>query len=278
MCNCPKNLLPLLFLVVSCGNSLARQSLQTQQITLFSQQVNDSFDIHITLPMNYRNPQKHFPVVFYLDANLRSGNKMRTIIDEFNNKKHPLDAVFVGVGHFGNEHALRRRDFITPFKKNKCDSLISDDPNYGQAENFYRFIENELIPYVDQHYRVTARRSLVGHSLGGLFTFYCLFKKDRLFTNFIALSPSFWINSENIYEFEKRYRADSTRLHANVCMCVGGAERFNFILNGTRRMKTHLEKYPLEGLHLEYDEFPGQTHNSEVAIALNQVLPTLKSE
>jgi hypothetical protein len=51
--------------------------------------------------------------------------------------------VFAGIGHFDNYHVLRRRDFITPFIKNQNDSLISDDKNYGQTENFYLFLKKE---------------------------------------------------------------------------------------------------------------------------------------
>jgi predicted alpha/beta superfamily hydrolase len=98
-----------------------------------------------------------------MDANLKSGNKLRTIIDEFNTKRQPVNAVFVGVGHFANYHVLRRRDFITPFIPDKKDSLVSDDKNYGQTENFYLFLKSELIPYIEKNYKVTSNRTLVVH-------------------------------------------------------------------------------------------------------------------
>jgi predicted alpha/beta superfamily hydrolase len=228
------------------------------------------------LPAVYAAPLKSFPIVFYMDANLKSGNVMRNIIDEHNKQGEAINAVFVGIGHRGNYHSLRRRDFITPFIKNEKDSLISNDKVYGQAENFYLFLQKELIPYIEKNYKVNSNRTLAGHSLGGLFTFYCLFKKERLFTNFIALSPALWINHENIYACEKNYRQDSASLVANLYVCAGGAEKFNYILSGARKMKAYLEKNSFRDLHFEYYEFAGETHNSEVPVALNRILTRLK--
>ena len=270
----------VLFLLVfvlffSCGNTPHTFSLQTDRVTLHSTFVGDSFDICITLPPDYTNSQKSFPVIVYMDANLKSGQKLRAIVDELREKGSAINAVFVGVGHFGNYHAVRRRDFITPYI-NQNDSLISDDPMYGQAERFYVFLRRELIPYIEGKYRVTPNRTLIGHSLGGLFTFYCLFKKERLFTNFVALSPALWVNHENVYDFLMRYRRDSTDLHAGLYLCVGGAEKLNFILSGAHKMKGYLEKNRFKSLRFEYEEFPGETHNSEVALALGKLLPVLK--
>jgi predicted alpha/beta superfamily hydrolase len=247
----------------------------TDRVTLHSTFVQDSFDIYVTLPPDYANSQKSFPLILYMDANLKSGQRLRTIVDELREKQSSIDAVFVGVGHFGNYHAVRRRDFIPP-SINENDSLISDDPMYGQAERFYSFLRLELIPYIEGKYRVTPNRTLIGHSLGGLFTFYCLFKKGRLFTNFVALSPSLWVNNENMYDFLMRYRRDSADLHARLYLCVGGAEKLNFILSGAHKMRAYLEKNRFESLHFEYQEFPGETHNSEVPLALNKLLPALR--
>jgi predicted alpha/beta superfamily hydrolase len=266
----------LLIILFSCGSINIITSLNTKRITLQSKFVKDSFDIHITLPSGYDNSPELFPLIFYTDANLKSGIKLRTIIDEFNKKRQPVSAVFVGVGHFGNYQVLRRRDFITAFIKDQNDSLISDDKNYGQTENFYLFLKKELIPYIEKKYKVNSNRTLIGHSLGGLFSFYCLFRKERLFTNFVSLSPALWINHENLYAFEKKYRQDSVSLHANLYLCVGGAEKFNYILSGAQKMKTHLEKNPFQDLHFEYHEFAGETHNSEVPLALGIILPKLK--
>lgn len=261
------------FLLLSCANTLKeKESLKTIHSTYTSGFVKDSFDIYVTIPANYDSGNQTFPVIFYMDANLKSGKTLRSIINEFANNHQPQNAVFVGVGHTGSYRILRRRDFISPGIDS---SLTNTDKNYGHSDNFYAFLKNELIPYVEKNYKVNHQRSLIGHSLSGLFTIYSLFKKDRLFTNYVALSPSLWVDRRRIYEFEKQYRKDSISLHANLYLCSGTKEKLNYILNGNRDMKTYLEKQPYTGLKLHYYEFEGETHNSEVPVALKEILPTL---
>jgi len=76
-----KIFLPVLLIIfLSCRSTAINTSLQTRRVTLQSGLLKDSFDIHITLPSAYRNSSKSFPVVFYMDANLKSGNKLRAIV------------------------------------------------------------------------------------------------------------------------------------------------------------------------------------------------------
>jgi hypothetical protein len=260
--------------LVSCGNTLKeKETLNTIHSTCTSTFVKDSFDIYVTLPANYDSANQSFPVIFYMDANLKSGKKLRSIANEFANNHQPINAVFVGVGHTGPYRTLRRRDFISPSITDSF--LTSIDKNYGHSDNFYEFLKNELIPFVEKNYKVNQNRSLIGHSLGGLFSVYSLFKKDRLFTNYVALSPSLWVNGRRIYEFEKQYRKESTSLHANLYLCSGTKETLNYILNGNRDMKSYLEGQQYTGLNLYYYEFEGETHNSEVSVALKTILPKL---
>lgn len=263
-----------IFLFLSCGNTLKeKETLKTIHSTYTSAFVKDSFDIYVTLPANYDLVNQSFPVIFYLDANLKSGKRLRNIVNEFANSHQPVNAVFVGVGHTGSYRTLRRRDFIIP--PGIDSSSASTNKNYGHSDKFYAFLQNELIPFVEKNFKVNQNRSLIGHSLGGLFTVHALFKKEHLFTNYIALSPSLWVDRRRIYEFEKQYRKDSTGLHANLYLCSGTRERLNYILNGNRDMKGYLEKQSYIGLNLYYYEFEGETHNSEVPIALKKILPKL---
>jgi uncharacterized protein len=270
----------LLCFAISCSanNKPEKLSLPVQRFTINSTFVKDSFDVHIALPVEYDTTANSYPVIYYMDANLKSGKVLRGIISDLNTSGKPIKAIFVGIGHFSNYRVLRRRDYITPFSKDANDSLISDEKNFGQTENYYRFLKNELIPHIEKTYRTTAHRSYVGHSLGGLFAYYCLFKKDRLFKNYVSLSPALWINYYNIFEFEKKYRKDSASLNATLYMCVGGYERLNKILTGGRKMDEFLKQNPFRQLNYTYKEYKGETHNSEVPIALMEILPELKFE
>ena len=79
----------------------------------------------------------------------------------------------------------RRRDF-TP------DKIITKRENTsGGGEHFLSFLEDELIPELDQMFRSDPYRILFGHSLGGLLATHAYMKEKTLFNAFIAVDPSF---------------------------------------------------------------------------------------
>lgn len=60
----------------------------------------------------------------------------------------------------------------------------------GGGDAFLDFMENELIPYIEQNYKTTPYRTLIGHSLGGLLSGYTLATRPHLFHNIISLDPT----------------------------------------------------------------------------------------
>jgi predicted alpha/beta superfamily hydrolase len=79
----------------------------------------------------------------------------------------------------------RRRDF-TP------DKIITvRENNTGGGDSFLSFLEDELLPELDQKFRTEPYRILFGHSLGGLLATHAYMKEKTLFNSFIAVDPSF---------------------------------------------------------------------------------------
>ena len=81
----------------------------------------------------------------------------------------------------------------------------------GKAANFSKFIETELIPFVEHKYPVTNFRSLIGHSYGGLFTIYTLINHSHLFSNYLAIDPSLDWDSQKLLN-EAKNLSSSKRL------------------------------------------------------------------
>jgi predicted alpha/beta superfamily hydrolase len=184
-----------------------------------------------------------YDVVYYCDANLKSGTYLRELLSTGRYDAHLKNKIFVGIGHIGNYHVLRRRDFILP-SLNGTDT-VGRDKNYGQTEKFYLFLKDELVPSVNHKFKTNAdSNSIIGHSLGGLFAFFCLFKSDNLFVKYFALSPALWIDKYSIYKFNKI--ADGLPNKKYLYFVSGSKETFNRILDGTNEAKLFPDKmnYP----------------------------------
>ena len=68
----------------------------------------------------------------------------------------------------------------------------------GEADNFFKFIEKELMPFVENKYPVSNYRTLIGHSYGGLFAIYTLINHPHLFANYLAIDPSLDWNDQKL--------------------------------------------------------------------------------
>ena len=178
----------LTILIQQFGNAQVNQNQQFLQKvgvidSIYSQTLKESRKIYIQLPAGY-NPEKNqkFPVVFVLDGEIF----LPTVNDVQNYYSGGFTPEMVLVGISNDKNRLR--DLTTSTITTNYGMPFNDEN--GKADRFSKFIENELIPYIENNYPVTNYRTLIGHSYGGLFTIYSLLKHPHLFTNYLAIDPS----------------------------------------------------------------------------------------
>lgn len=243
-------------IILLCSYQIGAQS----QLTLYATAIKDSFDIYINAPLLENGKPRTY--IYYLDAGIKSGKELRRQI-ALQQKQYLVNIVFVGIAHRGNFHEKRRRDFIPP-------SVTGFTG--GHADLFYSFLERTVITKLESTYGKAVHRALTGHSFGGLFTFYSLFREDRLFHSYFSLSPSLWMNNYAIFHREAAFHIKNTSLPAYLYLSAGDLERMNYIITGNRRMRTLLEHRKYQGLQLEYIEFSGATHNSQVPLSMKCIM------
>lgn len=232
-----------------------------------SKNVGDSFEIYVSLPVGY-GPGEFYNVVYYCDANLRSGKKLRKLFTAGDNDKL-RKSIFVGIGHIGSYHSRRRRDFTLPHIHRNDTS--GRHKMQGQIEKFYSYMKTELIPSINRDFKTnTDSNSILGHSLGGLFAFYCLFKCDILFLKYFALSPSLWVGKYSIYQFN-RINGGFPAMQ-EIYFTSGSREKINKILKGTNRAKRFFDRKNYNNLNYDYEIWKHRTHSSSVTPTLKKIL------
>lgn len=162
--------------------------------SLYSQTLNEYRKVYIQLPAGY-NPNKNlkYPVAFILDGEIF----LPTLSDVHNYYSGGFmpEMILVGISNDKN----RIRDLTTSTVNEKYGMPFNDEN--GKAGNFSKFIEEELIPFVENKYPVSNFRTLIGHSYGGLFTLYSLIHHPHLFANYLAIDPSLdWDNQKLLKE------------------------------------------------------------------------------
>lgn len=78
----------------------------------------------------------------------------------------------------------------------------------GGADLFLRFIEREALPFVETLAPIDSRRrTLFGHSFGGLFALHALFSRCPAFSRYVAASPTIYWEDGLLLRSEQAFAA-----------------------------------------------------------------------
>jgi predicted alpha/beta superfamily hydrolase len=142
----------------------------------------------------------------------------------------------------------------------------------GRADAFFRFLTDELYPWVCAHWRVDpATTSFFGDSYGGLFALWMALQRPAQFPIIGAASPGLGTPESTVFDLlEQAYACDADhsgrRLHMSVAereisvpsyFQMGVAEPYV-------RLLAKLGRRPLKGLTLTTHTVPFETHMTSV--------------
>ena len=213
------------------------------------------YELYIRLPEGYSDTTGiQHPVIYYTDAmwhvEMLSGSA------EFVTE----DAILVGISWQKdiNEDLIKERGaHVSRYRDYSI--LPSSNPEhqakyqFGQAGNHLTFIRNDVISYIESHYRTDPdNRTYFGYSMGGKFGAYILLTQPDTFKNYILGSPSLWRENPHLSEL-----APKAALNANVFISYGSLEEelrehidtFIAMLKGKNDESLKLKQVVIEGSH-----------------------------
>lgn len=151
--------------------------------------LDEDREIWISVPESFYGMNEtgvEYPVVYVLDGEnlfLPTVGIVRQLSAPFSANDLSPQMIVVGIPNVD-----RNRDF-TPTK-----AMIFRDPSTlevtGGADKFTAFIEKELFPFIDAKYKTASHKTLIGHSLGGLFVMNTLIHHSNLFNNYLAVDAA----------------------------------------------------------------------------------------
>ncbi|MFZ6747910.1 alpha/beta hydrolase [Undibacterium sp. Ren11W] len=222
-------------------------------LELVSKGLGETRRINVYLPDAYpADRSRTFPVIYMLDGGLAEdflhiAGLMQ--VSMANGSMRPF--ILVGI-----ENTVRRHDLTGP-SENALDK--KEVPNLGGSALFRQFIADELIPEIEQRYRTTKERALIGESLAGLFTLECLLHAPDLFQTYIAIDPSLWWNDEALTsQFAEKLRKQP-RLAKNLYFASAGQAGMANVAN---KFSDMLKASQVQGLHWTYENYPKESHAS----------------
>ena len=184
---------------------------------LNSKILSEERTLNIYLPDGY-DPKDSikYPVVYLLDGSADEDFIHIVGLYQFNTFEwinRVPKSIIVGIATVD-----RRRDLTFPT------TIKTDQVRYntsGHSDNFIRFIEKELQPYIQNKYKTTSDKTIIGQSLGGLFAAEVLLKKPTLFNKYIIVSPSLWWDNGSLLNVNSEIVNDSFKQPTDVYIGVG---------------------------------------------------------
>ena len=142
-----------------------------RKFTLHSKILGEDKEIYISLPHKYEEHVQTYPVIFTLEAELLF-ESAHTITKFMSARSKMPQSIVIGIT---NGEYKKRNEM--GFKK------------WGaKPDKYLKFIEQELIPYIETNYRTNQHRTIIGLSPTTGLLFEAFFEKPELFKGYIALS------------------------------------------------------------------------------------------
>ena len=270
-------------LLLICCSSLFGQKLAPKERilapdhTITSTITGKDYQLYLSFPKDYSTKDSiSYPILYVMDGrfNFSTIRGMRTLFD-----LGPLieDVIIVGIGT-SNWKVNRYQDF-TPSVNTSEDEKRKGMFKSGGAAKFLESIKTEITPFLDKNYKTNADRGITGHSLGGLFTTYCLVNSDGYFTRFGINSPAIWWDNEKLlnqavaqFTENKIWDLPQTKVFISV-----GDQEDSFMVPTMMKFSKYLEDSNYENIDLKWKIFDEENHISVFPASLNKTIYTLYS-
>jgi predicted alpha/beta superfamily hydrolase len=243
----------------------------TEQFSVESKYVaGENYIIQVGLPIGYYHSEKSYPVLYVLDGD-KSFGMIKGITDWLIWSKEIKDIIIIGISYGKGTDVWwekRARDY-TQYK----DTVYYYYPNAGGADNFLKFIRNELFPIVNTSYRTNQdSNAIMGLSFGGLLSTYVLLTQPDMFKGYIIISPALFWNGNSILKTEIEYFNKHKELNKMVYMAYGSLDNKDWVIDPTNELIQIMQEHKYEGLKFILKEFQGETHISVYPVALTNGL------
>ncbi len=239
----------LLFSVYAFSQNVQTETFKSVEL---SGELNNERTIKIYIPESYKQDSTRvYPLALVLDAEYLfdiyvANSKLFALKD-----KAPEQIV---VGIYQNQRNERKTDCEV-----NANSMLTES-----SSKFYKFIKNELLNYIEDSYRISPFRTIVGNTITANFTNYFMVENENLFNAYINVNPSY---SADISEL---FRGKIPSIDSNTYYYLNTGD-----YNGEQKDKAIetvyyvLKNFENENFKYKYDVFDGSTRISSIGQAIS---------
>jgi len=245
--------LPLLFILALWLMPFISQGSEPivigETINIDSKVLMKKASLNIRLPSSYQAlKHKRYPVFFTLGSFAATAATVNALS---HNQEYPMpDTILVSL---------------------TTETAVSFIQRGVKSEDFINFLETDVIPYIDKHYRSQPFRILASSERFGMAPLYGLIHKPTLFNAYITISP--WVTDESglLRDFEA-FLKENKDISAFLWVSSGGGFRQSENYN---KLLTLLQQDAPKNLDWKSAQFNQNTNMSQFLISLPTALESL---
>jgi hypothetical protein len=241
--------------------------IQADVITISSKILHEDRRIYIYSSVKGSlHPDKACPVLYLMDGESHSGLLSEYIryLSRWDVNVIP-EMIVVGITNTNRTRDLTPTHSIINYRGVPDTSATSWLKPSGGNEQFLQFIREELMPYVESHYKTQPFKIFAGHSFGGIAAVNCLLTHADMFNAYVAISPSFWWDREYMLHLTNEKLKEASTLNKILFYSdasEGVADSSTFHTN-LIKFDSLLAKKRITGLEYKYVYYPEDIHMTE---------------
>ncbi len=236
---------------------------------IYSAVLEEDRKIFIRLPKDY-DKKKSYPLIIKTDGNFNL-SRWDESMAELSHKNKIEDSIIVAIPNLFWIDS-RNRDLVPPYARK--DVKIEERPKtdnspliFGKADLFLKFIETEIMPYIENNFSINDNRVLSGFSAGGSFVLYTIVSNPELFTGYFAFSPAAWYDGSVVVSEFKNGLNNVSGNPLFLYLSLGGAEN-EIITESFKGLLSAIESNAPINFYSEhsYSEGAGHVENPYVSV------------
>jgi predicted alpha/beta superfamily hydrolase len=258
--------LPLLLLIFAA----ALASAQSTTRVIKSQVLNEERQLYIQLPESYESSSAYhrYPVLYVRDGGKFfqsfAGAVQHLTSDATPHAPEMIVVAIAETDRVRDSAATRSLQGFT----GKTDQGFASS---GGGGNFRRFLEQELVPYIDEQFSTSSYRIYCGYSFTGLSVIDEFLDPDSVFDAFLMIDPSWWWDD---YSMEKRASASLPGRKFNRVQLFMAAtsesypEKYFIKARDIASLEGLLQRTRPAGLDFKFERYTDESHHSMALRAL----------
>lgn len=232
------------FILLFClASFIHAQPAINYSVSVPSSHLQSQENIQVYLPTSYGEGDERYPVLYILDGQWFFLNGV-AIRETLRGETLMPEMIIVGVDYQSRSY--------------------HDSLHFNHWEALSTYVEEELVAYVDQHYRTTDERIVFGWENPSYMACEFLFRKDPVFSGVIA-SNGGYVEQEMLEAF-KSYQG------AELYLYVANSKKDIYTVRSSDELAETLSAQPVQNLKWTYELFNQEIHESLAYTALYQGL------